>query len=152
MTAAQFDAWRVGAVRDYAQDFVDVGMLTPAAAADRAQADFDRQLGDGVDTPGEHLFVAYDGDVEVGMLWLHLAEPDSGQQVAVDAFVYDVSVSPDLRRRGYGRAIMEAGIEFCRGRGAKVLGLNVFGHNPGAKALYERLGFVTMSTSMRLTL
>lgn len=152
MTSAQFDTWRDEAVRAYALDFVDAGILSAPAAAQRAEADFDRMLGGGVDTAGEHLLVAYDGDDEVGMLWLHLDERDPEQPAALDAFVYDVSVLPDKRRRGYGRAIMELGVELARAGGAHALGLNVFGHNPGAKALYEQLGFVEMSSSMRLTL
>jgi ribosomal protein S18 acetylase RimI-like enzyme len=152
MTQAQFDEYRLTAVRDYAQSFVDAGSLSPEAAAERSETDFERLLGDGLDSVGELLFVAYDGDDAVGMIWLHIPDSESAEPAAVDAFVYDVSVHEDKRRRGYGRAIMERGIELCRSRGVHALGLNVFGHNHDAKALYDQLGFQVTSTQMKLTL
>ena len=57
------------------------------------------------------------------------------------AFVYDVEVDESQRRKGYGAAIMNAGALWCRDQGHPVLGLNVFAHNPGARALYDRLGY-----------
>jgi ribosomal protein S18 acetylase RimI-like enzyme len=151
MTQAQFDEYRLVAVREYAQHFVDSGSLTPEAAAERSEHDYGQLLGAGLATPGEYLYVAHDGLDPVGLLWLHIPdEPD--KLAAVDAFVYDVSVHADKRRQGYGRAIMEQGIAICRARGARALGLNVFGHNEGAEALYEELGFQVTSTQMKLTL
>jgi ribosomal protein S18 acetylase RimI-like enzyme len=37
----------------------------------------------------------------------------------------------------------------ARARGATELGLNVFGHNPVAKHLYESMGYETTVTLMR---
>jgi len=151
MTQQQFDDYLPQAVREYAQHFVDSGSLTPQAAAERSERDYEQLLSAGLDTPGEYLYVAYDGDEEIGMLWLHTPD-DPDKLAAVDAFVYDVSVHADKRRRGYGRAIMAQGIEICRARGARALGLNVFGHNEGAKALYEELGFQVTTMQMKLAL
>ena len=140
LTQAQFDEYRLHAVPEHAQSFVDAGTHTPEAATERVERDFEQLLGEGLDSPGEYLFVAYDGDDAVGMIWLHLPDADPGRTSVIDAFVYDVSVQESKRRRGYGRAIMEQGIEVCRARGAHALGLNVFGYNVGARALYEQLG------------
>jgi ribosomal protein S18 acetylase RimI-like enzyme len=57
------------------------------------------------------------------------------------AFVYNIEVRPDYRRRGHGAGIMNAAALHCRELGCSVLGLNVFAHNPGARALYDRLGY-----------
>jgi GNAT superfamily N-acetyltransferase len=57
------------------------------------------------------------------------------------AFVYDVAVEESERRKGYGAAIMNAGARWSRDHGHPALGLNVFAHNPSARALYDRLGY-----------
>ena len=79
-----------------------------------------------------HFFTAWVGDAGVGSLWLCTLDPM--------AFVYDVVVDEAQRRKGYGAAIMNAGALWSREQGHPVLGLNVFAHNPGARALYDRLG------------
>jgi GNAT superfamily N-acetyltransferase len=53
-----------------------------------------------------------------------------------------VVVAEGHRRKGYGEAIMNAGARWCQERDIFALGLNVFGHNPGARALYDKLGYV----------
>lgn len=45
------------------------------------------------------------------------------------------------RRRGVGRALLEAAVGWARTRGVRKLELHVFPHNEGAIALYERFGF-----------
>lgn len=156
MTQEQFDAYMLVSVRDYAQSFVDAGILSAEAAARRSESDFERLLDQGLDTPYQHLFTAYDADEPIGVLWLYIpdesAEPADGPPTPPGAYVYDVSVHEDKRRRGYGRAIMQAGMAESRARGAESLRLNVFGHNDGAKALYEQLGFKVTSTQMKLDL
>ncbi len=72
-------------------------------------------------------------DTPVGVLWLNADQPM--------AFVYDVEVVEPERRKGYGAAIMNAAALWSRDHDHPVLGLNVFAHNPGAKALYEKLGY-----------
>ena len=57
------------------------------------------------------------------------------------AFVYNVEVDEAQRRKGYGAAIMNAGARWSRDAGHPALGLNVFAHNPSARALYDKLGY-----------
>jgi ribosomal protein S18 acetylase RimI-like enzyme len=63
--------------------------------------------------------------------------------------VYDVEVRPEHRRAGHGRAIMLAAEDVARAEGAESIALNVFGHNHAARALYEDLGYETISLQMR---
>jgi GNAT superfamily N-acetyltransferase len=79
------------------------------------------------------------------MLWLHLEQKSDG----LHAFGYDFSVRDELRRQGYGRAVMVAAEAVCRDRGVVSVGLNVFGFNEGARALYEQMGFETAAILMR---
>jgi RimJ/RimL family protein N-acetyltransferase len=51
-------------------------------------------------------------------------------------------VARRFRRRGAGRALMEAAEDWARDVGVRKVELHVFPHNVGAIALYEQLGYV----------
>ena len=51
-------------------------------------------------------------------------------------------VAKSHRRRGIGRALLDAAVEWARAAGVRKLELHVFPHNEGAIKLYERFGFV----------
>ena len=145
MTEEQYRRYRDGAGVSYAQHIAESGMLPPAEARQKARDDYARLLPDGLATEGHHLWTAYDGDVEVGLLWLHVERKSDG----LHAFVYDFEVRPELRRKGYGRAILETAEARCREWGVVSTGLSVFGANVGARALYEQLGFQVAVVQMR---
>ncbi|MBO1768141.1 GNAT family N-acetyltransferase [Allobranchiibius sp. GilTou38] len=143
MTDAQFEEYRTEAVEGYAQERADAGE-PPDVATANARESYERLLPDGLDSEGQWLWTAYDGDVPVGLLWIGAHLPH--------AFVYDVQVSEDHRRRGLGRAIMQAGAAHCRASGRTGLGLNVFAPNTGARALYDQLGYRTVEDFYRRAL
>lgn len=90
-----------------------------AAAGDRVM--FVADAGDGRDWFGSAgvMVDAGDGTPEVIAVW----------------------VAPERRGRGVGEALVRAGIDWARGRGARRLRLHVGPGIPHAVALYERLGF-----------
>lgn len=147
MTQAAYDRWRSTAVELFAQSFVDSGILDRETALKRAEVDFARLLPDGPDTHDHSLLSAFDGDTEVGMTWLFVGEPDR-----TTLFVYDFQVDEAMRRQGLGRRLMEAVVAEARDRGMASVSLHVFGHNTGARALYEQAGFEVTSVNMKLTL
>jgi GNAT superfamily N-acetyltransferase len=55
----------------------------------------------------------------------------------------------DLRRKGYGRAMIQAVEQRCREWGVVSIGLSVFGFNLPARALYEQTGFEVTAIQMR---
>ena len=133
MTDAEFDGFLSGNAEEYAGELVATGMSVEAAAQ-RSREQMGQLVPAGQQSPGMHFFTAWVGDAPVGKLWLCTLDPM--------AFVYDVVVDEAQRRKGYGAAIMNAGALWSREQGHPVLGLNVFAHNPGARALYDRLGYV----------
>ncbi len=149
MTGAEFAGYRDQLVTAYAQDMIDAGAFTdPAASLAASEQSTVELLPDGVDTSGQHLWTAYDGQTSdqtrIGILW-----------IAVDgakAFIYDIEVREEQRRRGYGREVLDAGARAALDLGATTLGLNVFGHNEGALALYERAGYATTERTFRIAL
>jgi ribosomal protein S18 acetylase RimI-like enzyme len=56
-------------------------------------------------------------------------------------WVYYVTVDPDHRHKGYGRAIMAAAENWLRVRGIQKLQLMVRGDNLQVRAFYESLGY-----------
>jgi len=132
MTAEQFDVFVRVQGDSYAETLVETG-LSPEAAAERSRTQMAALLPSGLDSPGMEFFHGWVGDTVVGLVWLHVDQPM--------AFVYDVEVVESERRKGYGAAIMNAAALWSRDHGHPVLGLNVFAHNTGAKALYEKLGY-----------
>lgn len=61
--------------------------------------------------------------------------------VADEGEIERVAVHPDFRRRGHGRKLMEAMVEYSRKRGVKNMTLDVRVNNEKAINLYESCGF-----------
>ena len=57
------------------------------------------------------------------------------------ADIQTIAVAESARRGGLGRALMNALIVEAKGRGAREIFLEVRADNPGAKSLYDDLGF-----------
>jgi ribosomal protein S18 acetylase RimI-like enzyme len=145
MTDAEYRAFTETVEDGYARQITESGSMSWEAAVEKASADFAAQLPDGRHTANQYLRTAFDGDIAVGLLWLRVDTAPGGRR----AFVNDVEVFQDFRRRGYGRAIMLAGEELARSLGATVIGLNVWGGNAGARALYDQLGYDILAIQMQ---
>ena len=143
MTDGQFEEYRAEAVEGYAHERTEAGEPADVALAN-ARESYGRLLPDGLASRGQSLWTAYDGDLPVGLLWVAAHRPH--------AFVYDVQVFPDQRRRGYGRAIMHAAADHTRDTGGTGLGLNVFAPNTAARALYDELGYRPVQDFYRIAL
>jgi len=85
------------------------------------------------------MLVAEDGGEIVGDFTLRAISPRRALQHVASL---GMSVRASHRRRGIGRALVEAGIEWARGIGITRVELYVFADNAPAIALYEALGFV----------
>jgi ribosomal protein S18 acetylase RimI-like enzyme len=60
---------------------------------------------------------------------------------ALECYLAELYVVPDMRRRGLGRALMLAAIEHARDAGADHMDLGTGEQDVAARALYESLGF-----------
>ena len=86
--------------------------------------------------------VAEDDGRIVGTAYANLVTSEYG-------FVFGVYVRPDARRRGIARTLMRAIATELRNRGRAYVVLSVDTPNAGARALYERLGFVDAARILR---
>ncbi len=151
MTEAEFPAWREEEVVGYAEEIAVSRALSPEDALAQANAEFDELLPDGLATAQHSIWVLETGDEPPGqpysaMIWLrhHLQ--------AGRAFVFGVSVVPERRGRGLGRAVMRLGERAVLAAGDSVLALNVFGPNTTAINLYTSLGYQVTDQSRVLEL
>lgn len=146
MPRKRFPPYRENLVREYARDKVRAGVWSPEEAPRRAEADVDDLLAEETDTEGHSLYLLRDRSegVEVGVVWL--AVRDSG--VGRTGWIYDIEVYEAFRRKGHGTRAIQAVEKKAAELGAEKLELHVFGHNPGAMALYERSGFTPTSVVM----
>lgn len=111
-------------------------MTSERLAARVAQGWFDPQ--------GFLLFV--DGDRLVASCWTKVHEGEGGRV----GEIYVISVAPEAQGRGLGRAAVLAGLAHLAGLGISVGELFVEDDNAPAIALYESIGFRTVSRVVEL--
>ena len=146
MSEGAYPDYRRHSIRHYARGKVEAGVWSPEEAEDRAAADMDGALPDGVATNGHFLYFVEDASLsaEVGKLWLAVRDSGLGRVV----WIYDLEIHEQFRRHGYGRRTLEAVEEKARELGANRVELHVFGHNQSARNLYEKSGYDTQSVVM----
>lgn len=93
-----------------------------------------------------------DLDVELGKPWTvlfvsevrggPLASYALGWQLADEFELVQVAAAPEFRRRGAGRAVLQALLDEARFRGCRAAFLEVRASNVAARGLYRELGFV----------
>lgn len=141
--------WRES-VADYAQEKVTAGQWLADTAAEQSAAEFAGLLPQGLATPDHHLFEIVDATSgqAVGHLWFAI-ETRQGVRMA---YVYDLAVQPEHQRRGHASRAFRAMEERVRALNVWRIDLHVFGHNPGAQALYASLGYRVTSVTMAKSL
>jgi GNAT superfamily N-acetyltransferase len=93
--------------------------------------------------------IAWDGGRPVGQALLHWRRPavvDAPDALLGFAYLEDLHVPADRRRRGTGTQLMEAAAARVRQRGGDRITLAVNVDNADARRLYARLGYVEAGT------
>lgn len=145
MDQATYVAWRELTVADYAREKVEAGNWPAEGALARSEAEFAALLPDGRTTAGHELRSMVNGEGErVGYAWFVPEDRPIGRV----AFIYDIAVDPEHRRKGYARQALAEIEAFAREQGLAGIQLHVFGHNAGARRLYLETGFVETDIMM----
>ena len=95
---------------------------------------------DGIETDGTWLWAIEEDGRAVGTVFLGVREGG--------AWLYDIVVDETERGRGLGRAAMLALEAKVKELGYASVGLNVWGGNEIARALYRKLGYTERSVGM----
>lgn len=146
LTPAEFMDYKATSMPMYAREKVSAGEWAEADALQLAREAFDLLLPNGLDTPDHHLFGLREAADEplLGVLWFAVRQRASDRI----AYVYDVVIHPQFQRRGHASRAFRALEDKVRDMGLSGIALHVFGHNTGARALYESLGYETTNITM----
>ncbi len=148
MTQVEFDAFIERVVPEYAEDKVRAGQWSASDALERSRKEYLDDLPQGMETKSQYLYTVFDGEKEVGMIWLS-ANPNDP---AKNGFISELYVSENYRGKGYGKQAMLLIEEKARELGLKSIGLHVFGVNHAARNLYEAVGYEITSLNMKKVL
>lgn len=96
--------------------------------------------------PGAFSIVVEDGDAGLGVAICFMGYSTFGAKPIVN--VHDLSVNPDARGRGVGKALLDAVAGHARSLGCGKVTLEVRDDNPAAR-LYRREGFTDGDAPMR---
>ncbi len=146
MTDIAFSEYLEKAIPDYARDNIESGRWAEQGAIERSREDHKRLLPEGIKTPNNHLFeiISVDQECAVGVLWLAV-EDKYGIKTA---FIYDIEVKEEYRRKGYARSALLELENFASNLSIDSIGLHVFRQNSSAQALYNSLGYNVVSSNM----
>jgi GNAT superfamily N-acetyltransferase len=142
MSDAEFDEWFAASTRGFTADLARAYGRSDSDAHAMANAAAARMLPDGRATAGHEFLRVMAGAAAVGSLWL-------GPGTDGALWIFDIVIEAGQRGRGYGTATLHAVEDLARSRDLPAVALNVFGHNPRAHALYEAVGYTTVTTEMR---
>ena len=86
--------------------------------------------------PGHHLLLAYEDGEAVGFVsGVEIVHPDK----APEMMLYEIAVDEASRRRGFGRALVDALAARARERGCEAVFVFADGDDEDAQAFYEAL-------------
>jgi ribosomal protein S18 acetylase RimI-like enzyme len=134
------------ASRAYASENVLAGRWSAEEALELSRAETERLLPQGLATPDHQLLEILEAaqDPTVGFVWFTRLKRGS----AYAAFVCQIYVVPEARRRGYAKAALAAVERMAQAQGMASVALHVFAHNAGAQALYRSAGYAVASLNM----
>lgn len=140
MTPEEFSAFRAESVASYADDLMQTSTLTREEALSKAGEDFRQELPQGQDTPDHFLMTILDSEsgCDVGIIWYLQEWTDGVKQV----FLSDLLIRENQRNKGYATAALGAMEMNAKRDGCAESVLYVWGHNPAARALYTKAGYL----------
>ena len=140
MTEDEFRAFRKFSVADYAADLMKGRDKNPEKALMEAEAEFDADLPDGLDT--EHSFMMNVEDANenrVGWIFFKYYVREEDDQYYV--FLEDLLIYESERRKGFASASIHEMNTLARQDGCSSSVLFVWDHNPEGVGLYEKCGY-----------
>ena len=147
MTAQIYSSYFEAAVSGYAEENIAAGRWSRTGALERSREDFDSLLPGGLSTPDNFLFeiVEHETGEPIGFVWYAMQRAHG----SCAAYIYDLELLAEHRRKGHAVRALRLVESLAASAGATSIGLNVFSNNPGALALYRKLGYAPTNTNMR---
>jgi ribosomal protein S18 acetylase RimI-like enzyme len=146
MDESEFQNFRRKSTRTYASDLATAFGVDPKKAMELATEQLNSILTNGLATANHHFQVIRiaDSGISIGHLWYGVRDMMGKNRL----FIYDISIDDSFRGKGYGTKVMKWLETRTRKHSCEDIVLQVFGHNTRALALYEKLGFKTVSSHL----
>lgn len=146
MDDAGFRAFLDRAIPRRAEKWVQRGIWSPDRALEASRQEYAELFPRGRETPHHHFrdVVETASGAVVGEAW-YTARESGGK---VEFWIQWISIWPEHRRRGYGRELLGLLEEEARRLGAPRSILTVWMDNPGALALYAKLGYTPSNMTL----
>ena len=145
MDEPAYERWLATSIPEFAQEKVEAGTWLESEALERSARSYREHLPSGLATPGQEIrSMINDTGVLVGYAWWGPVDRPIGRV----AFIYDIAVLPEHRRKGYARAALAEIENWARANGLVGVQLHVHGPNTGARKLYRSVGFVETDVTM----
>ncbi|MCI4364283.1 MAG: GNAT family N-acetyltransferase [Thermoplasmata archaeon] len=146
MTQRQLDESVERGIPRHAANAVRRGHWTEAQALEESRREFAARLPQGINTPGKSfcMVVEEEARVTVGETWFIVNEEGGKTHFWVDWLWIDLP----HRRKGYASLVLAELAERARRLGADRIELSVYVDNPGAAALYAKIGYVPLDTHL----
>lgn len=144
MTEEEFDHYLAYFIPSYAKDLSENYMIPLEKAMKESKKLMKQLLPDKQNSEGQLVYNIYsmEEDKTIGVIWYNI------QSESNKAFVYHILIKEEFRNKGFGTLVLQELEKNMKSLGITSMGLNVFGTNPNALKLYEKLGYQTASTSM----
>ncbi|PKH12082.1 MULTISPECIES: N-acetyltransferase [Planomicrobium] len=144
MNDEEFDQYMEFFIPDYAKDLSDNFMIPYEKALGESEDLMATLLPDRQNSADQHIRNIYspEDDKKIGVLWYNI------QAESNKAYVYHILIHEAFRKRGFASLVLEELEETVKSAGVTSMGLNVFGNNPGAQRVYEKLGYQPASMAM----
>ena len=103
---------------------------------------------------GNLVLVAEAEGAVIGYLWCQERLPEDSvyARAAHTAYINHVSVDPDHRRHGIGRALVEIAVAELKARNAVRIGVDFWSFNGPARSFFTRMGFCVQREVCSLSL
>ena len=146
MTESEYDEFVSRTVPEYAAEKVASGEWSPGESLELAHEAFCELLPDGLNTKDNHLFTIRETPetAALGVLW-YAVQKRAGKHIA---YIYEIHINPEHRRRGYATAALLALESEVASLGMEGIALHVFGNNHAAQSLYRKLGYTPSNITM----
>ena len=146
MTEEAYGPFYEYVILDYAEGLVRARNASPEVAVQVSKMQCQPVLSNGVASPNQFIFLIHEDALQahVGYLWWGVRE-QHGIRVAM---LYFIGIFEPYRRRGYATQTLRLLEEQVREAGLDDIRLYVFGHNTRAWALYEKMGYEVVTTTM----
>jgi ribosomal protein S18 acetylase RimI-like enzyme len=139
MTEGDFQQFFQYSIESYAKEKTASGNWGEEEALEKSKEEFQKLLPNGKNSENNELFIIVEDGVEekVGHIW-YAAQLHNSQK---EAFIYDLLVYKEHRRKGYAEKAINALEEIVKEKQIPKLSLHVFAHNKSALSLYDKIGF-----------